>query len=375
MDNKCPKCNTSFASKYNLQKHLERKIPCDRVLQCDRCKKIFARKSNLTTHLNRKNPCKTKEEELDLFQKKLDFEKEKAKIQEEKKIKILNEENKLKIEILEKENEMKINLEEKKIERIEKRKKAEIEISIAEKENRMEIEKEKTKQIIERRTIITNNTVNNTTINISAPTINMFNCDEKTLDNHIETNLLTMKFNTIDNLLQNCKTEKDFIVKLLAIAYNNDNFPECKNIIYVPPNDKFYIISDNNWIEKKYENIHYLLSETITKLAIPFANKYDQALNYNSGIEFDRKLIMRTKLQGYGKIKPDKKNIKEDMEKYAEEALSEQETIEKVQESNKITEHENIEDYWSDIDVEYDIDEIPDYELDENGFIKKDYVF
>ena len=54
---KCHKCGKSFKSNQILLGHLNKKIPCDRVLRCDKCGKIFKHKGNLKRHINRKTPC------------------------------------------------------------------------------------------------------------------------------------------------------------------------------------------------------------------------------------------------------------------------------------------------------------------------------
>jgi hypothetical protein len=53
----CVKCNKSFKSIYNLNKHNNKKIPCDLIIKCENCLKIFNTKQNLNKHNNRKNPC------------------------------------------------------------------------------------------------------------------------------------------------------------------------------------------------------------------------------------------------------------------------------------------------------------------------------
>lgn len=53
----CKKCGVKFGRAQNLEKHLKKKIPCDRVLKCEKCNKIFRHKGNLKKHMNRKTPC------------------------------------------------------------------------------------------------------------------------------------------------------------------------------------------------------------------------------------------------------------------------------------------------------------------------------
>lgn len=53
----CLKCRKLFKLKTDLQRHLDRKIKCDRILECKKCKKIFKTKQNLNSHINNKNSC------------------------------------------------------------------------------------------------------------------------------------------------------------------------------------------------------------------------------------------------------------------------------------------------------------------------------
>lgn len=53
----CKKCNRKFGAIQTLERHLKKKIPCDRVLKCEKCNKEFKRLNDLTKHRNRKTPC------------------------------------------------------------------------------------------------------------------------------------------------------------------------------------------------------------------------------------------------------------------------------------------------------------------------------
>jgi len=53
----CKKCNRKFGAIQTLDRHLKKKIPCDRVLKCKKCNKEFKLKANLLRHQNRKTPC------------------------------------------------------------------------------------------------------------------------------------------------------------------------------------------------------------------------------------------------------------------------------------------------------------------------------
>lgn len=98
MSNKynCTKCSRIFSRQIDLDRHMERKIPCDRTFTCARCYKSFNRKSNYTSHINRKILCninKEKKTEERLLQLQLDIEKEKT---QRDKIKLETEQAKIK---------------------------------------------------------------------------------------------------------------------------------------------------------------------------------------------------------------------------------------------------------------------------------------
>ena len=84
MDNKCILCNKNFDTKQGLNRHLNRKIPCNRVIQCDNCKNIFKTNQGLHRHINKKNPCQKKD--LEEENKKLKEENERLKSKQENNI-------------------------------------------------------------------------------------------------------------------------------------------------------------------------------------------------------------------------------------------------------------------------------------------------
>ena len=53
----CKKCNRKFGTLQKLERHLKKKIPCDRVLTCEKCNKVFKQLGHLTKHQNRKTLC------------------------------------------------------------------------------------------------------------------------------------------------------------------------------------------------------------------------------------------------------------------------------------------------------------------------------
>lgn len=54
----CVKCNKEFKTKQDLDRHLNRKIKCDNVIECNNCKKEFKTKQLLKQHNNNKKSCK-----------------------------------------------------------------------------------------------------------------------------------------------------------------------------------------------------------------------------------------------------------------------------------------------------------------------------
>jgi hypothetical protein len=53
----CVKCNTVMGTSRKLERHLKRKIPCDRIIKCNTCSKVFKFTNDLKKHSARKTPC------------------------------------------------------------------------------------------------------------------------------------------------------------------------------------------------------------------------------------------------------------------------------------------------------------------------------
>jgi hypothetical protein len=53
----CDKCGRGFKAKHHLDKHLNRKTPCNKVYKCSDCGKVFPNASELKRHENRVTPC------------------------------------------------------------------------------------------------------------------------------------------------------------------------------------------------------------------------------------------------------------------------------------------------------------------------------
>lgn len=84
----CDKCEKIFERKLYFDRHISRKIPCNRELKCERCFKEFSHKSDLNKHLNRRFKCDNKREEiilvLELKDKELKIKYTELKIEQEK---------------------------------------------------------------------------------------------------------------------------------------------------------------------------------------------------------------------------------------------------------------------------------------------------
>jgi len=102
--NKCELCSKEFKRKYDLDKHLKRKIPCNNIIQCNNCLKIFKTTFNLNRHQDRKIKCEkvNLEQENKVLKEKLN--KNKGLEQIEKKIKDLINSQEKENKILKQEN-------------------------------------------------------------------------------------------------------------------------------------------------------------------------------------------------------------------------------------------------------------------------------
>ena len=66
INNICSKCNKVFKRNIDLNRHINRKIPCDRKLECNRCFMKFDKKCNLLNHINKKNKCHNRRSEAEI---------------------------------------------------------------------------------------------------------------------------------------------------------------------------------------------------------------------------------------------------------------------------------------------------------------------
>ena len=262
----CKKCNKSFNNSYNLSQHLNKKISCDTILQCKMCHKVFPTNFQLTNHLNRKTPCVKKEVED----------------KEDKK-------HKQKLELLEKELEI-----------LDKKHKQKLEL--------LEL-KQKTPQII-------NNT--NTTV-INYPTINVYNYNHPDILNEYNKNNFIKLF---EYLLEDKRSFKDMMVKFLEYTHNNEDYPQCRNIIYAPGEDNFYGIEDGEWKKQEFTTVYPILSETMYKLWKSVYKDYNDKIKHLSISDEILKIkIPLINFLNNHKVSKTKKEIKD----CAEKALIEKE--------------------------------------------------
>ncbi len=262
----CEVCHKTFAKKANLTRHLQRKDPCNIVidLQCKRCKKIFQSQFHLDRHNNRKKECaiielnspdhsnnrtelskeKTKQYELKLKEKELDKQRELEKTKQ------------LELKIKEKELEIHAQKELKLLEIQAQKELKLLEIEALKLRNESRIKEEEMKT--ERKEKTTHVINNIETINIQnnfIQQINMTYVTDKVLC------LETQNFNkTIDviykrkidqendfniYLFNNSKSIRDFISTFLKMIFNTEKFINMKCLFYNKELDKFFGIFQN----------------------------------------------------------------------------------------------------------------------------------
>jgi hypothetical protein len=277
----CAKCLKKFTTKSNFTRHQKRKTPCVKIgeFKCEKCLKIFSFDRNLQRHKNRKFPCQ---------------------------------------KIIPLEGSIAIEIEKEKTKRLELKFNKSIELENIKKENRIEINKSKQ--------MITNNITNN--IQINAPTINVNVYNHETTLKHIDDNILDeYNIHKFLRLTKDLTDTKEYIIKILALTYNNDNFPDFKNLCYFPPQNKFYIINnENNWKETDFENIRQNLMSSLAKISNKYLDDHKkiQEVTYDTP---DEKILPYFRILGCSSFASEKIKNKKDLKKYAESALSEELSI------------------------------------------------
>lgn len=285
----CIKCKKIFSRNKNLELHINRKYPCDRILKCDKCEKIFKKKIDFERHNNRKYPCKSEVEKITIIDKLLEIEKERTR-------------------------------------RVEIRKNSNLEEIKLKNNNKIELENKRLEIFKEKKSMTT--TTDRPNITINNPTINMHVTNYNTTNMHIANHILTKNLDTYGNLLGDDLSIKNNIITILRLIYNDSNFPKYKNLMFC--NDKFFKIrSDNSWIEVEYENIKDMLIHGLKKFIIPTIQKYKLVSNPQDPDDYNS--IMQFKLQGCNSLlNCNKKSSEKTMLGYVEKALDPDNDIKKV---------------------------------------------
>ena len=89
MSFQCKKCDKIFLRNIDMDRHISRKISCDRYLSCKRCDKKFGKLGDLKRHNARKTPC---DNNINILKLRLKIEQEKTK-QANARVNVTNIEN------------------------------------------------------------------------------------------------------------------------------------------------------------------------------------------------------------------------------------------------------------------------------------------
>lgn len=292
---KCQKCNNTFISNTNLNKHLNRQTPCNEIIQCKRCDKLFKQSKELTNHMNRKFPCKI-----------IDNNAEYEDREKDRQLKLLLSRDKLAI----KEQEMAIKQQEIQAREIIslrevnaqmaalQAQKDMLQMTIDSRENTENIKtlrKEQTVTLINNN-IITNNTINNNITFVTHIENNYFNssniCYTQITDKRIKVfdklchhwdDEVTIKGerNIFINMFLRCKTTRELLYTILMKSYNDPQNNIMPSIFYSKICNLYYGIQINN--EKKILRVldynKDLYSEIIDTVQ-QYAEKFILHVNY-----------------------------------------------------------------------------------------------
>jgi len=243
----CIKCNKNFKTKQQLNNHINRKNPCNKILKCNRCYKEFKKNHHLTNHINRKFPCD-----------KIELEQENREL----KLKVENLELKLENQSLKLNNNSMINSNINSNNTI-----------IINNFGEEDISKIKKKLLSEEIQKLLNNTL---------PLQIKNNTDLKVED---------LKYKGIDVL------SIDMFRFFIKLIFNNDNFPENKTIKYNEEEDTFYYYYNNEWSIIDNDSKEILIeriTKKIQKLLLdkkPISNQSDlKKLDIYLGEDYDIKI-------------------------------------------------------------------------------------
>ncbi len=279
----CTKCNKTFNKKLNYERHIHKKVPCDKLelFTCENCGKEFNKIFNYERHKKRKTPCSRNvienntlpeslvqlEIEKEKTKREIEIEQEKTK-QEEEKTKREIEKLKLKKDIIETQSQLKQK-----------------EIELRRLKN-LDIETAKDKRKEKTATIINNNFTQN--INIEATNFINNNFDAKIVCNsdgfkNKEVPHLFDHLNNTKKLERVCNDNKsltDLLANIIKIAYNNDNNPETRYFIYDKNSEKFFVADERSKEYKivNYEDIDKFIKHTTNKSY----SKIEEVISKNS---------------------------------------------------------------------------------------------
>jgi hypothetical protein len=246
----CFKCKKEFLSKYQLDRHTNKKIPCvqDVKNECKKCNKVFSSEAYLKRHLTKKIPC------IKITHKNIE-ESEKIKI-----LKMKQDHELKKIKENAKREEKKISTEEKKILlkkeilKVEKKKiKLSLEVEVKKTERAIAVEEAKTSRKMKTAQVINNIHIDqlNTQINnynVNLPTDNVFPATEEYLDyprNRFR--ILTSKHDAVEMVYPN-KFNSNLPIKIISKLHGGEALPEYRNLWYNSELDSFHRIVDKKWV-------------------------------------------------------------------------------------------------------------------------------
>jgi len=261
----CNKCNRTFSSDYNLQKHINEKVSCDVVLRCEKCNKIFREERQLKNHFNRKNPC----------------------------IKTNSIEDKLLI-------------------------------IKAKKESALEIIKAKTEaslQLITARKSSPPKTqinIQNNNFFIPPPSIQTHDCSIETSLIHFNNNIKNISLDAIDMRLAMCRSFRDVMIMILKLFYNNPEYPEYKNVIYIPSEDKFFSLKEMEWKETDFDELYPIFAKSLSRSMKQFG---EQGFTSDCISNHYTNMISYNKVYPVNLSKRKESNNKKEVQDCAEEAL------------------------------------------------------
>lgn len=303
---KCNKCNKKFISRYLLDKHTNRKIPCTIEIKCNRCGKIFSSTIYLNRHLERKTPC----ENVNVASSSsynndyITLEREKMKHEIEK-IKLQNEADIEKIKIKEdKKKEREIEVQKLKNDKVERQK-----------EKHIEIENKKTERKGKTTNIINNNYTQNIKIEAETHINNQYNASIIYTSNKDKNQAMKNWYSKLENIkeCENLYNDSKDLIELVANIFknnfNNDYTPQTRCYMFDDNYKKFlsaskksgkYEITEFSEISKilkeladtSYEIIEKSLSENISEIGSKYHNfsLYKNIYNSEKSLEAPAKI-------------------------------------------------------------------------------------